>query len=151
MIKYFQVFAPTFYTLDRPKVPVVISMLCIGLNILFCLLFVEKWGFHILALGTSLSMCINVFCQSYILKKILSLKIDFFCNFRVLKIGLSGLLTYFITNWASHNYFDYSLGLASKIFYFCLIGIFGFLAYTSLLFFMGEFGELKKFIAKRVL
>ena len=147
----YKVFAPTFYTLDRPKVPVVISMLCIGLNILFCLLFVEKWGFHILALGTSLSMCLNVFCQSYILKKVLSLRIDFFCNFRVLKMALSGLLTYFITDFAVRMCFDYSLSLASKIFYFCLIGIFGFLAYTSLLFFMGEFGELKKFIAKRVL
>jgi putative peptidoglycan lipid II flippase len=147
----YKVFSPTFYTLDRPKIPVVISMICIGLNIIFCLVFVEKFGFHILALGTSLSMGLNIICQSVLLKKILELPLNFFINLKMIKIGLSGLLTYFITDYAVRNYFDYTMTLSSKFFYFCLIGIFGFLAYTFFLFSMGEFAELKKFMAKRVL
>ena len=147
----YKVFAPTFYALDKPRIPVVISMVCIGLNVIFCLTLVDRFGFHILALGTSLSMCVNVVCQSVLLKRLLNLPLNFFFSLRILKIMVAGVVVYLTVNWVVHDFFDYSLPFLWKIFYFCLIGIFGFLAYTFSLLSMGEYSELKKFISKRVL
>ena len=129
----------------------VISMVCIGLNVIFCLTLVDRFGFHILALGTSLSMCVNVVCQSVLLKRLLNLPLGFFFSLRILKIIVAGVVVYLAVNWVVHDFFDYSLPFLWKIFYFCLIGIFGFLAYTFSLLSMGEYSELKKFISKRVL
>ena len=147
----YKVFAPTFYTLDKPKIPVLISMFCIGLNVIFCLALVDRFGFSILALGTSLSMCVNVLCQSVLLKRLLNLPLGFFFSLRVLKMVLAGVIAYLAVDWVVRDFFDYSLPFLWKIFYFCLIGIFGFLAYTLSLLSMGEYSELKKFTSKRVL
>ncbi|MEC7183856.1 MAG: murein biosynthesis integral membrane protein MurJ, partial [Bdellovibrionota bacterium] len=120
----YKVFAPTFYALDKPRIPVVISMVCIGLNVIFCLTLVDRFGFHILALGTSLSMCVNVVCQSVLLKRLLNLPLSFFFSLRILKIIVAGVVVYLAVNWVVHDFFDYSLPFLWKIFYFCLIGIF---------------------------
>jgi hypothetical protein len=79
------------------------------------------------------------------------LPFSFFFSLRILKIFFAGVVTYLGTNWMVHNFFDYSLPFLWKIFYFCLIGIFGFLTYTFSLLSMGEYGELKKIMSKRVL
>ncbi|MEM9443876.1 MAG: murein biosynthesis integral membrane protein MurJ [Verrucomicrobiota bacterium] len=58
-----KVIGPAFYALDKPSIPVKVSLLGIGLNIIFNILFVfvlEKGAFG-LALSTSLVALINLF------------------------------------------------------------------------------------------
>ena len=78
-----------------------ILLFIILLVIIFC--FIKGFIQSVLGLLTWVgSILITIYSYdtfaNFITKQIL--KIDFFCNFRVLKIGLSGLLTYFIRNWA---------------------------------------------------
>jgi len=51
--------SPVFYALDRSRVPVIISVSAIALNIVANLLLVRLLGFGGLALGTSIAMIVN--------------------------------------------------------------------------------------------
>src|SRR5690606_11180335 len=54
-----KILIPTFYALDRQKIPVMGSILSVASNITFCLLLTPIFGFKTLALGTSLSVFVN--------------------------------------------------------------------------------------------
>lgn len=82
----YKILVPTFYALDRQKVPVMASIFSIGFNILFCLLLTPVFGFKILALGTTLSVCLNSLILSSVLKSNLSLSLGFFFNPRIVKV-----------------------------------------------------------------
>ena len=86
----YKLFTPLFFALDCPQLPVKISFVSIGLNLIFCLSFVSTYGFTVLALGTSLSMAFNCGLQILFLRKELSLGFSFFFNRRVLKCLLAG-------------------------------------------------------------
>jgi putative peptidoglycan lipid II flippase len=66
-----KVLAPTFYALDMPKVPVLISIRAIFLNLLFTFVFI--WGFQmgLLALPLSISLVavINLFQLAFALSR----------------------------------------------------------------------------------
>jgi putative peptidoglycan lipid II flippase len=89
----YKIFVPTFYAMDRQKIPVLASIFSIAVNIVFCTLMVPKYGFSILALGTSLSMLINAFIQSIFLNKDLKLGFSFFISKKVLKVVVALSLT----------------------------------------------------------
>lgn len=82
----YKILVPTFYALDRQKIPVLASLFSIAFNICFCLLLTPIYGFKILALGTTLSVLVNSVFQSWILKKDLSLSWNFFFSSRMLKV-----------------------------------------------------------------
>ena len=82
----YKIWVPTFYALDRQKIPVIASLFSIAFNISFCLILTPFFGFKILALGTTLSMLVNSLLQSYILKKDLNLSWGFFINPRLIKV-----------------------------------------------------------------
>lgn len=82
----YKIWVPTFYALDRQKIPVLASLFSIAFNISFCLLLTPFFGFKILALGTTLSVLVNAAFQSYILKKDLELSWGFFFSPRIFKI-----------------------------------------------------------------
>ena len=73
----FKLFGPTFYALDKEKIPVGISLFSILVNIVFCLSLVDEYGFVILALGASLSIIVNSLLQILFLKKSLISGWDF--------------------------------------------------------------------------
>jgi putative peptidoglycan lipid II flippase len=54
-----RIVSPIFYTLGRSRVPVVVSVCTIGLNIVLNVTLVRIMGFRGLALGTSLAMLLN--------------------------------------------------------------------------------------------
>ncbi|MCR9204867.1 MAG: murein biosynthesis integral membrane protein MurJ, partial [Halobacteriovoraceae bacterium] len=81
----YKIFAPTFFSLDRPKIPVFISITAIVVNIIFCTVMVPHYGFAVLALGTSLSMMLNCGLQAIFLKKYLDLPVGFYFPLRLLK------------------------------------------------------------------
>jgi putative peptidoglycan lipid II flippase len=144
----FKIFGPTFFSLDRPRIPVFISVFCIGLNIIFCLLMVPHYGFSILALGTSLSMMINCLLQCFFLRRYLSLRLTFFCDSLVLKALLSGVISYGVADQITPFFYIYDHSLVLRALGFmgvCAIGIF---CYALLLAIMGEAKSLFAIIKK---
>lgn len=82
----YKIWVPTFYALDRQKIPVLASIFSIAFNIAFCLLLTPFFGFKILALGTTLSVLVNSAFQSWVLKKDLNLSWGFFFSKRIFKV-----------------------------------------------------------------
>lgn len=89
----YKIWVPTFYALDRQKIPVMASLLSIAFNISFCLLLTPVFGFKILALGTTLSVLVNSAFQSWVLKNDLELSWGFFFSKRILKVVGAALFT----------------------------------------------------------
>lgn len=82
----YKIWVPTFYALDRQKIPVIASIASILFNIVFCVTLTPVFGFKILALGTTLSVLVNSAFQSWVLKKDLDLGWNFFFSNRLLKV-----------------------------------------------------------------
>jgi putative peptidoglycan lipid II flippase len=148
----YKIFVPTFYALDRQKVPVYTSLISILINIGFCLILVPQVGFKVLALGTTLSMFLNSTFQSVILKKELDLKLSFFVGKRMLKILVSGILSYLVLIYIAHRYPVFEFSIFKKLFFLSLESGIVVFAYAFCLLMMGEgaFMEplLKKFKKK---
>ena len=94
-----KIWVPTFYALNRQRIPVIASLMSIGFNVTFCMLLTPIYGFKILALGTTLSMLVNSGFQSWMLKKDLDLKWDFFFSARVLKVFVATLGSALVVNF----------------------------------------------------
>jgi putative peptidoglycan lipid II flippase len=82
----YKILVPTFYALDRQKIPVMASLVSIAFNIVFCLVLTPVFGFKVLAFGTTLSVFLNAVIQSLFLKRDLSLSWRFFFSARMAKI-----------------------------------------------------------------
>ncbi len=82
----YKILVPTFYALDRQKIPVIASLTSIAFNIAFCLSMTPTYGFKILALGTTLSVLVNALIQSWFLRKELNLSWGFFFSRRIFKV-----------------------------------------------------------------
>lgn len=144
---FYKIWVPTFYALDRQKIPVIASLFSIGFNISFCLILTPLFGFKILALGTTLSMLVNSGFQSIVLKKDLSLPLSFFVNSRIIKILLSTLLSgliveyLFTVDFFSQTFFQRAAWLFVEI--ASVAGL-----YAILLILMGEGGAVLGIIKK---
>lgn len=144
----YKIFAPTFFSIDMPKIPIILSVVTVTINIIFCVIFIEEYGFKILAFGTSLSMFINTVAQSLFLKKLLELPLKFFINLKIVKVLLAGGLTLFATKYLAVNYFNYGAAFLTKLFTFCAIGLIGVAIYALSLVILGEFETVKKVFNK---
>lgn len=151
----YKILVPTFYSLDKQNIPVTVSLFSIAVNILFCLILTPHFGFWILALGTTLSMCLNVLLQSYLLGRFLKLKMNFFISKRVLKILLAGLGMIFglfeLKSLSFLSAFDSSMGLMRIVVNLSFITILSLLAiflYVSILWILGEGDFFKSFFKK---
>lgn len=145
----YKIFGPVFFTLDRPKIPIFISIFSISLNILFCVLFTPIFGFSILALGVSLSMIVNSALQAFILKRHLELDLNFFINRRVVTFLVGGLVTYFASRVVMSSFFSYEASLGSKLTFFLLAGLLGTVGYLASILLGGEYKMLRQFMAGR--
>jgi putative peptidoglycan lipid II flippase len=144
----YKIFAPTFFTLDRPKVPVFISLGSIVFNIVFCVSLVPLYGFKILALGTSVSMFLNSTAQSVFLRKYLDLKGSFFFNIRIGKTILGGALCYIVAAFLVSRLPLMEGSFVQNVFYFCVTGLSGALTYFISMGIMGELGPLKRLLKR---
>lgn len=145
----YKILAPTFFTLDKPKVPVFISVFCITCNLIFCLLMVQRFGFAILALGTSLSMILNSGIQGYFIKKYLELPYNFFMNWRIVKIWIAGLLCFGVTKFLAFKFFMFGEGILTKIGLLVILGSVGAAVYAGCLLTLGESQALKKVLRRK--
>jgi putative peptidoglycan lipid II flippase len=143
----YKILVPTFYALDRQKIPVVCALISIGFNIAFCLLLTPMYGFKILALGTTLSVLVNSLLQCWILKKDLSLSWGFYFSRRMLKVLLASVFTGIIVqfflkvDFYDQSFFNKSFHLALQIF---AVGA----LYISFLMLMGETAAVKTLAGK---
>jgi putative peptidoglycan lipid II flippase len=142
----YKVFSPIFYTLDKPKIPVIISIISIVANIIFCLILVPYFGFKILALGTSLSMLLNSALLGILLKKDLEISYGFFFNLRIGKIFFASIISYFLIDFITHQIFDFKDIFVYKILVFCFLGLFGIIFYGILLILLGEHKQIKELL-----
>ncbi len=145
----YKIFAPTFFSIDKPKVPVIISMVAVGFNIVFCLVMVPQYGFWVLALGTSLSMVFNCTLQASVLSHFLDLKLSFFISLRVLKFVLCGVGCFFLTNFLKMKFYQFDGALWERFLQFSICAIAGISLYAALLLIFGEGRALKKLIKKK--
>ncbi|MCT4642803.1 MAG: murein biosynthesis integral membrane protein MurJ [Bacteriovoracaceae bacterium] len=72
----YKILVPVFYTLDKQKVPVVVSIITIIVNIIFCMFLVPSYGFKILAIGTTISISLNCLIQFMILARLIDLRFE---------------------------------------------------------------------------
>ncbi len=145
----YKVFSPTFYTLDKPKLPVFISSGAILLNIIFCFSLVDALGFKILALGTSLSMVFIILVQSVYLMKLLGLKLTFFFPIRFFKIIIAGIFCFVVTSYF-RSQFSFALGSgALKLLSIFMMSVgTGAVAYLLSLCVMGDYKLVAGFFTK---
>jgi putative peptidoglycan lipid II flippase len=142
----YKVFSPIFYTLDKPKVPVIISIISIFFNIIFCVALVPYFGFPILALGTSLSMFLNSGLLAILLKKALNLGWDFFFNKRVGKVFFASIICFFSVDYLAQKLFDFKDIFIFKLAIFCALGLIGVFVCGVLLVMLGEYKQIKNFL-----
>jgi len=143
----YKIWVPTFYALDRQKIPVLSSLLSIAFNITFCLLLTPIFGFKVLALGTTLSVLVNCAILSFVLKKDLNLPLNFFFSKRVFKVLLASLGSAVLLEYGlkvelfSQSFFTKCLYLGGEI---LIVGVF----YIFVLALMGEGKPLKEALNK---
>lgn len=140
----YKMLVPTFFALDRPRIPVFISMGAIAFNIVFCVLMIPHWGFVTLALGTSFSMWLNCFLQMAFLRRHLSLPLTTFIQPRVIKMLAAAVVMFVVVLYSKASLYDYDAGLLIRALGYlsgCMLGAFTFL---TMLLLLGEFAILKR-------
>jgi putative peptidoglycan lipid II flippase len=143
----YKILVPTFYTLDRQKVPVIGSLCSIGFNIAFCLLLTPVYGFKILALGTTLSIFVNTCIQSYMIKKDLHLPWSFFFSLRIGKILFAAIASGVIAECLLRvDFFARPLLLKATLLSLQIFAV--MLLYMGLLMLMGERSAVKSMVGK---
>lgn len=143
----YKIWVPTFYALDRQKIPVLASLLSIGVNIAFCLLLTPIFGFKILALGTTLSVLVNSAFQSWVLKKDLSLSWGFFFSPRIFKvIGATVLSAVVVETLLKVEFF--SQPFFTKCFYLASQMSAAAFLYVSFLLILGERAAVRVLLEK---
>ena len=132
-----KIWVPTFYAINRQKIPVIASLMSIGFNITFCLFLTPIYGFKILALGTTLSMLVNSGFQSWVLRKDLDLGWNFFFSAKVLKVFVATAGSALLVNFGLKlEYFDQPF-LTKCFMVAAQIGAVGLL-YVGILMILGE-------------
>jgi putative peptidoglycan lipid II flippase len=143
----YKILVPTFYALDRQKVPVIASIVSIAFNISFCLLLTPSYGFKILALGTTLSVLVNALILSVVLKKDLGLPVNFYFNARMFKIVLASALAWgTLLLWGMVDFFNQSIWLKALILGSQMLGI--LMTYALALMIFGERSAVEGFVNK---
>jgi putative peptidoglycan lipid II flippase len=143
----YKILVPTFYALDRQKIPVLASLFSILFNIVFCMSLTPVFGFKILALGTTLSVLLNSLIQAWVIRSDLSLDRSFFFSGRVGKVLLATLMTGLITEYLLKvEFFDQPFATKALLLAAQLTGV--AILYGSLLVMLGERQALKAVLEK---
>lgn len=145
----YKVFGPTFYALEKPRIPVTISICSLGVNILFCIVTIKHLGFSILAFGTSLAMFLNTVGQAFYLRRELDLGFSFFFDKRIAKVLLASIICYLFTRFLCVEFYNFSGSILLRFISFSLIGAVGAVSFALSLVSMGEMQTLKRILKRR--
>lgn len=141
----YKIFAPVFFALDRPKVPVTISVISIAINIVFCLALVPTYGFKVLALGTTVSMMVNALLQGVLMSRELKPGVSFFINLRLIKIFIAGAVMGVVGHLVMPHLWNPQETFLQRTGGFLLISSAMMLTYLIILYLSGERKVLRKF------
>lgn len=144
----YKILVPTFYAIDRQKVPVLCSVLGIVINIIFCVLLTPIYGFEVLAIGTSLSMLINTMLQMGILRAELQIPWTTFFNIKLLKVVCCGVLTTFLILYMKSLVEFRELAFFARGAYLLAYLVFIAFCYFLLCLLVGERDGIKRLISK---
>ncbi|MBH49094.1 MAG: murein biosynthesis integral membrane protein MurJ [Halobacteriovorax sp.] len=145
----YKIFAPVFFALDKPKVPIVISVASILLNIIFCLALVPHYGFTVLALGTTVSMMANAFMQIIFMSRELKPGLKFFVNLKLLKVFLAGTVMALVGHYLFADLWDASENFLHRVGSFAALSIAMIASYGLILFLLGEMYLIKKVMSRK--
>lgn len=146
----YKVFSPSFYTLDKPKIPVFISTFAIIINIIFCMSLVDAYGFKILAYGTSLTMIFIIVTQSIVLVKLLGIGGSFFFPPRFFKVMLGGAACYYGTHVIRYEVIGSDVtGLIPTLTAFSCSAVAGALIYVLVMCVMGDYKLVRNFLKRK--
>lgn len=144
----YKILVPTFYAIDRQKIPVYSSIFSIIVNISFCVTLTPVYGFEVLALGTTISMFVNSLLLIMVLKKDLSLSLKDFFGPRILKLLFTCAILTLGVEYISQFIFHYKTGFWwDVLFLSATIGLIYFL-YGLVLFILGERSAVLKILKK---
>jgi putative peptidoglycan lipid II flippase len=142
----YKILVPTFYALERQRVPVIGSLFSIVFNIAFCFLLTPLFGFKILALGATLSIFVNALFQSRMLRKDLNLSWSFFFSLKMAKVLIASIGCAYIAGMLKVDFFAKpflfkATSLSVQIFSVCVL-------YGLLLALMGERSAVNALLSK---
>ncbi len=141
----YKVFSPSFYTIDKPKIPVMVSSASVLLNIIFCVSLIDSYGFRILAFGTSLSMIFIIVTLGFLMGRYLEVGLSFFFNLKVLKFLSASILMFLVGQYFKEFLYASEVG---TLLLFTLMTILSAFVYLSLLCAMGEYRHVAKFLRR---
>jgi len=155
------ILARVFYSFKNTATPLIISAVCVVLNILLNIVLSRLMGAAGIALATSIVMTVNIFLYSYSLRRYLS-PFPRFLNINILKIFISsapiGVICYFslpIFRYISASSISDFLNLSLKIGFVGIISLIPFFVISRLFhlepyeFIKAYFINLKKTIKKK--
>jgi putative peptidoglycan lipid II flippase len=144
----YKIWVPTFYAIDRQKIPVLSSLFSIGLNIIFCWSMTPLFGFSMLALGTTLSMLVNCLLLALWLRKDLQLKLNFFFNLRLAKLFLAALIMVGVSLVMQQNLTVKDSTLLVKVVVLSGAALLALSVFVGAMYFLGERHGLSELASK---
>ncbi len=134
----YKIWVPVFYAIDRQRVPVMSSLTGILINIGFCWWMTPRYGFAMLALGSTLSMLANCLLLSWVLRRDLALGRNFFFNAAIGKLVLASVAMGLATEGLATQLSVFEGILAMKAFRLALICSLSGMVFLAVLWIFGE-------------
>jgi putative peptidoglycan lipid II flippase len=145
----FKLLGPTFYALDKEKVPILISIFSIFVNIIFSVSLIDELGFVVLAYGVSLSVVINSILQIVFLRPILNIGFRFFLTKVSFYIVSSGTISFvalcYLKTFLKGSLLQSWTGTFLSVFF---LGLIFCVIYVCVLYFIGGRDQIDHFISK---
>ncbi len=132
-----KVLTPRFYALQDTKIPVLISIISIVTNIIFCLILVEKFSFKGIAIASVISGWINVlmlFCFLYFKYQY---RIDQITLIRIIKTLIASIIM-FLALKCAHNLLE-----LKPLLKLLILIILGAVTYFSVAYLLGLFKNIE--------
>lgn len=134
----YKILVPTFYAIDRQKIPVIASLISVIFNIVFCWTLTPIYGFEMLALGTTLSMLVNCLIQCWYINSDLALGRSFFFSKPLFKLILSTVIMATLSELMSPLVSYFGKGVLLELLGLTLIGAVTTSVFLISMFIMGE-------------
>lgn len=144
----YKILVPVFYTIDKQKIPVFVSIFTILVNLVFCLLLTPIYGFEILALGTTVSIFLNCVIQFMFIRSNLNFSMTSIFNLRYLKLLVSAGLSFYISHEVFKRIDFFEMIFIQKCFWiFIQMSVITFV-YVVAMYILGEKALLNSIVRK---
>lgn len=130
----YKILVPTFYAIDKQKIPVYCSIFSIGVNVIFCVYMTPIYGFEVLALGTTISMLLNIFLQVFFLRSAVGTQWSTFVNKKNNKLLYAAMFSMYFTVYLKNQFQFFELDFIMRctalggLCLFVAVSYFGFCA-----------------------